>query len=82
LRTCTLTLDVPQSPESEEPFAHWQRLTTVLARDMEGVLIDDDGKAVSVQQFAAIHLELQRLYSALASRDLAAGSAAAQRLFS
>lgn len=82
LRTCTLTLDVPQSPESEEPFAHWQRLTTVLARDMEGVLMDDDGRAVSVQQFAAIHLELQRLYSALASRDLAAGSAAAQRLFS
>jgi hypothetical protein len=82
LRTCTLTLDVPQSPESEEPFSHWQRLTTLLARDMEGVLMDDDGRAVSVQQFAAIHLELQRLYSALASRELAAGSAAAQRLFS
>jgi hypothetical protein len=82
LRACTLTLDVPQSLESEEPFAHWQRLITALAREMEGVLMDDEGRAVSVQQLAAIHLELQRLYSALASRDLPAGSAAARRLFS
>ncbi len=82
LRSCTLTLDVPQSQESEEPFAHWQRLTTLLARDMEGALVDDQGHPVSIQQFAAIHLELQDLYRALASRDLSAGGAVARRLFS
>lgn len=82
LRSCTLSLDVPQSPESAEPFAHWQRLASALARDLEGVLMDDDGRAVSLQQFAGIHQELQRLYHALSSRELPAGSVAAQRLFS
>jgi len=82
LRTCTLSLDVPQSPESAEPFSHWQRLASALAQDMEAELVDDDDRPVSVHQFAGIHHELQRLYHALASRDLPAGSAAAQRLFS
>lgn len=82
LRECTLALDVPQSPEAAEPFAQWQRLAAALAQEMDGVLMDDDGRAVSLHQFAAIHQELQRLYQALASRDLPAGSAAAQRLFS
>ena len=82
LRECTLCLDVPQSPESAEPFAQWQRLASALAQDMDGALVDDDGRPVSIQQFAGIHQELQRLYHALASRDLPAGSVAAQRLFS
>ncbi len=82
LRECTLALDVPQSPESAEPFAQWQRLASALARDLEGVLVDDDGRMVSLQQFAGIHHDLQRLYHALSSRDLPAGGVAAQRLFS
>lgn len=82
LRACTLSLDVPQSPEAAEPFAHWQRVAGALAQELDGVLMDDDGRAVSLSQFASIHQELQRLYHALASRDLPAGSAAARRLFS
>lgn len=82
LRRCTLSLDVPQSPESAEPFAQWQRLASALAQDLDGALVDDDGRPVSIQQFAGIHQELQRLYQALAARELPAGSMAAQRLFS
>ena len=82
LRRCTLSLDVPQSPESAEPFSQWQRLACALAQDLDGALVDDDGRPVSIQQFAGIHQELQRLYEALAARDLPAGSMAAQRLFS
>jgi hypothetical protein len=82
LRECTVSLDVPQSPEAAEPFSQWQRLASALAQDMEAALVDDDGRPVSIQQFAGIHQELQRLYEALALRDLPAGSAAAQRLFS
>lgn len=82
LREFTLTLDVPQSPQEAEPFAHWQRLAASLSSEMEGDLLDDDGRRVSIQQFAAIHHQLERLYSALASRDLPAGSVAARRLFS
>lgn len=82
LRRCALTLDVPQSPQSIEPFALWQRTASALAADLDAHLHDDDGRPVSIQQFAAIHHELLRLYHALASRELAAGSVAARRLFS
>ena len=82
LREFTVTLDVPQSAQELEPFAHWQRIAAALSKDMEGDLLDDDGRLVSIQQFAAIHHQLERLYAALASRDLPAGSAAARRLFS
>lgn len=82
LRECTLSLDVPQSPEAAEPFSQWQRLASALAQDLEATLVDDEGRPVSIQQFAGIHQELQRLYEALASRDIPAGSVAAQRLFS
>ena len=82
LRRFTVSLDVAQSPESLEPFSVWQRVAAGLAKDMDGSLLDDDDRPVSLQQFASIHVELQRLYKALESRDLAAGSWPARRLFS
>ena len=40
------------------------------------------GAPVTLHAFQSIGQELQRLYKALESRDLAAGSAAARRVFS
>ena len=39
-------------------------------------------RLAELHAFAAIDVELKKLYEALAERDLAAGSAAARRLFS
>jgi hypothetical protein len=44
--------------------------------------VDDYGEPISVHAFAAIDQELAQLYAQLEARDLAAGSAAARRLFS
>jgi len=82
LRELTLSLDVPQTPESAEPFALWQQAARALADDMGATLIDDDGRPITLHAFAAIGQALKGLYSALEARDLAAGSAAARRLFS
>ena len=49
---------------------------------MDAAVVDDDGRPLSEAGFAAIGGELGQLYEALAARDLAAGSAAARRLFS
>ena len=46
------------------------------------MLVDDNGRPFGVEAFASIGSELERLYGALAGRDLAAGSPAARRLFS
>lgn len=82
LRELTLSLDVPQTLESAEPFAAWQQCARKLAEDLDATLVDDQGQPITLHAFATIGQELDRLYRALESRDLAAGSAAARRLFS
>lgn len=82
LRELTLALDVPQTPAEAEPFAAWQEAARALARDLEAEVCDDRGQVLGLHAFAAIDVELKKLYEALAQRDLAAGSPAARRLFS
>jgi hypothetical protein len=82
LREVTLSLDVPQTAESAEPFAAWQTCARRLAEDLDATLVDDQGQAITLHAFQAIGVELERLYRALESRDLAAGSLASRRLFS
>lgn len=82
LRELTLALDVPQTPAEAEPFAAWQEAARALARDLEAEVCDDRGQVLGLHAFAAIDVELKKLYEALAARDLAAGSPAARRLFS
>jgi hypothetical protein len=81
LRELTLALDVPQTPADAEPFAAWQEAARALARDLEAEVCDDRGQVLGLHAFAAIDVELKKLYQALAERDLAAGSPAARRLF-
>lgn len=82
VRTVTLSFDVPQTPAAAEPFDAWQASARALAASMEAAIVDDRGRPLGDESFAAIGRELQQLYRALEARDLAAGSAAARRLFS
>lgn len=82
LRDVTLAFDVPQTEPAAEPFAQWQASAQALSLGMDAEVVDDQGAPLSAAGFAAIGAELGQLYDALAARDLAAGSAAARRLFS
>ena len=73
---------VPQTDPAEQPFAAWQRSALVLAQSLDASVVDDNGQPLSEPGFTAIGGELERLYVALAARDLPAGSMAARRLFS
>lgn len=79
---CVLTLDVPQTPATAEPFPAWHRAATQLAEDLDAVAIDNDGQPITLHAYAAIGQDLEMLYQQLEGLDLAAGSAAARRLFS
>lgn len=81
VRECVLVLDVPQTPESAEPFPAFHRTATTLADDLDATPIDDQGQPITLHAYAAIGNELQQLYRQLEALDLAAGSAAARRLF-
>jgi ZipA, C-terminal FtsZ-binding domain len=82
VRECTLSLDVPQTPVSAEPFPAWHRAATKLADDLDATVIDDQQQPVNLHAFVTIGQALDGLYQKLAAMDLAAGSAAARRLFS
>ncbi len=82
VRDLTLAFDVPQTDAAAEPFAAWQAAAQGLAASMDAALVDDDGRPLGPEGFAAIDRQLRELYGQLAARDLAAGSTAARRLFS
>jgi len=82
VRDVTLAFDVPQTDLSAEPFKAWQAAAQALAVGMDAAIVDDNEQPLSGEGFATIDGELGQLYVALEARDLAAGSAAARRLFS
>jgi hypothetical protein len=81
VRELTLSLDVAQTPEAAEPFAAWQQAIRALGEDMDASAVDEQGRPLTLQHFTTIAEELKKLYRALESRDMAAGSAVARRLF-
>lgn len=82
VRSITLSLDVPQTPEAAEPYPAWQDAARRLAAEIDATVCDDAGRAITLQAFVGIGEDLKALYQALQQRDLAAGSPAARRLFS
>jgi len=82
VRALILSFDVPQTDRRAEPFAAWQKSAQALAAEMDAVIVDDAGRPLGAEGFAAIGGELAQLYEKLEQRDLAAGSLAARRLFS
>ncbi len=82
VRDVMLSFDVPQTDPVAQPFAAWQAGAQALAQGMDAAVVDDHGRALGAESFAAIGNELGQLYAALEGRDLPAGSPAARRLFS
>ena len=77
-----LLFDVPQAARSEQPYARLREAARALAASMEGRLTDERGVALSDSTLDQVGEQLERLYGMLESRDFAAGSPLARRLFS
>ncbi len=82
IRELTLSLDVPQVDRSERPFERMREAAATLAREMDGVVTDGDGQLLRDDTMDVIGADLEQLYDTLESRDLAAGTPLARRLFS
>lgn len=82
LHTLTLSVDVPQVPRAERPFARMREVASALAQGMDGVITDDRGQPIRPETLDAIAADLEALYDTLDARDIAAGSPQARRLFS
>jgi hypothetical protein len=82
LRSLDLALDVAHVDRSEQPYLRLREVATALADAMDGIITDGQGNAISRDAMDAIGADLEHLYDTLESRDLAAGSPQARRLFS
>ncbi|MES2978839.1 MAG: cell division protein ZipA C-terminal FtsZ-binding domain-containing protein [Pseudomonadota bacterium] len=82
LREVTLSLDVPQVARSERPFARMCETAIALARQMDGVITDDNGNPIRPEAMEIINADLEKLYDTLDGRELSAGSPLGRRLFS
>lgn len=77
----TLSLDVPQVPRAEQPFARLREVAQALCEAMDGVLCDQNGSPLHPQVLEPIAVDLEQLYDQLDQRELSAGSMLARRLF-
>jgi len=82
LREVSLSLEVTHVPRSEQPFVRMRGVAAALASAMDGLVTDDAGQPLPAETMDRIGHDLENLYDALDSRDLAAGSTQARRLFS
>ncbi|HSU21120.1 MAG TPA: cell division protein ZipA C-terminal FtsZ-binding domain-containing protein [Variovorax sp.] len=82
IRELTLSLDVPQVDRAERAFQRMREAADALALEMDGVVTDGDAQLLREETMDAIGADLEQLYDTLESRDLAAGSPLARRLFS
>jgi hypothetical protein len=82
IREFTLSLDVPQVPREEHAFARLREAARILGHEMDGVITDGAGHALTEDDLNAIATDLEQLYDALDQRELSAGSPQARRLFS
>ncbi len=82
IRECVLSLDVPQVPRSDQPFARLQQAAQMLVEQMDGVITVGSDQVLGPEGMHQIGQDLEQLYDALDSRELSAGSTQARRLFS
>jgi hypothetical protein len=82
LRSLDLALDVAHVERSEQPYIRLRDVAITLAASMDGVITDAQGRLITRDAMDAIGADLEHLYDMLESRDLAAGSPQARRLFS
>ena len=82
IRECVLSLDVPQVPRHDQPFARLQQAAQMLAEQMDGVITDGSGQLLGQDVMRQIGQDLEQLYDALDRRELSAGSPQARRLCS
>lgn len=78
----TLLLEVPQAPQALKPYARMRQAARDLSATLDAAVVDDNGMSLSDAALDHIEKQLGRLYDVLDQRGLAAGSPAAQRLFS
>jgi FtsZ-interacting cell division protein ZipA len=75
------SFDVPLIPIELNPFIKMLEVGQLLAKELEGRLLDDNGQALSILLTQNIENQLEPIYQLMKERQIEPGSATALRLF-
>ena len=78
----TLTLDLPQAPDTRRSFESMSRLSQQLVTALEARRVDDNGQPLDERALAAIARQLDEVRAKLEVHGIVPGGALARRLFS
>jgi hypothetical protein len=75
------SFDVPLIPIELNPFIKMLEVGQLLAKELDGRLLDDNGQALSILLTQNIENQLEPIYQLMKERQIEPGSATALRLF-
>jgi hypothetical protein len=82
LTQAALVLDVPQAQRIHAPLAVLKDSACSLAKALDAAITDEQGRGINDDTWMSLSTQLAGLYDALEHQGLAAGSAAARRVYS
>ena len=81
LRGLVLFLNVPTAPRPSQTFSDLISVATYVSTEIDGVLVDPEGKALADAQFDSIARQIRSLESSMKRYGIDPGSEEAKRLF-
>jgi hypothetical protein len=82
VKSVVFSLEIPLVPESLNPFAKMFNVAQQIAKDIDGKILDDNGKVLEANSVGMIIAQLAPIYGLMHDRQISPGSPTATRLFS
>jgi len=82
VKSVLFALDVPLVPQDLNPFSKMLETSKLIAQELDGRVLDDNGQVLELNSIDMIVAQLQPIYAMMEERQISAGSSSAARLFS
>ncbi len=82
VKSVVFALDVPLVPQEFNPFSKMLETSKLIAQELDGRVLDDNGQILELSSIDMIVAQLQPIYAMMEERQIPAGSSSATRLFS
>jgi ZipA, C-terminal FtsZ-binding domain len=82
IKCILFALEVPLVAEESRAFMTMFETAEQLAKDLDGKVLDDNGKLLEIKSVDAIEAQLEPVYALMRDREILPGSISALRLFS
>lgn len=82
IKSIVFALEVPMVSEDYDAFTKMYEISSAIASELDGRVLDDNGQVLDVGSVELIKAQLEPIYALMQERQILPGSATALRLFS